>query len=68
VISIRVELDGPIEKLFESPVYLHIVFGSHHIVVPLPVLRLDQMLLDLARFLHRLTDLLNNPTLFDKVR
>ena len=68
MISIRVELDGAIEKLLVSVMNLHVVLRGHDVVIALPILDLFQVLLDLMRFLHGLANFLNDPTLVHKIR
>ena len=67
VIAIGVQPDGPIEILLVCMVHLHVVLGSHHVVVVLPVLDHLEVVLDLHRLLHRLADFLNDPTLVHKI-
>lgn len=67
MISIGIQSDGPIEVLLVGMVHLHVVLGSHHVVVVLPVLDHLEVVLDLHRLLHRLADFLNDPTLVHKI-
>ena len=67
MIAIGIQSDGPIEVLLVGMVHLHVVLGSHHVVVVLPVLYHLEVVLDLHRLLHRLADFLNNPTLVHKI-
>ena len=67
MIAIGVKSDGPIEVLLVGMMHLHVVLGSHHVMVVLPVLDHLEVVLDLHHLLHRLADFLNDPTLVHKI-
>lgn len=61
MVTVRVELDGPIEEFFEGAVNLGIVFARCYVVVILPITHEIKMLFQMRILLQRHTNLLDYP-------
>lgn len=65
MVTVRIQLDRPIEELLERRVHSHVVLRCHHVVVLLPIVYFLEVLLQDYGFLDVLSDILDEPISLD---